>query len=261
MADLQPAKLPDDLLASGITSFTVDDAAKRTGRSAERVHELLKRLIDQGQVVSPARGFYVPVEPKDRSFGAPPAVEYVDAMMRHLDRRYYVALLSAAELHGIAHQRPQVFQVVIDRQLQGRRVGRTRLQFFTSGKLDRIPTTTRNTPSGVVQLSTIEATVLDLCFRPKASAGLDNVATIIGELVEDGRLDYDLLAEAAEPFPASAIRRAGWILEHLCGVTDFVDRLTPRDAEPTKLDPQGTRRGSIDRRWKVIENTDVVPDL
>ena len=33
---------------------------------------------------------------------------------------YYVGLLSAAELFGAAHQRPQVFQVVVDKYLPDR---------------------------------------------------------------------------------------------------------------------------------------------
>jgi predicted transcriptional regulator of viral defense system len=43
-----------------------------------------------------------------------------------------VALLSAAELHGAAHQAPQVFQVMVDRHVRDRGVGRARLRFFAS---------------------------------------------------------------------------------------------------------------------------------
>jgi hypothetical protein len=35
--------------------------------------------------------------------------------MAYLDEKYYAGLLSAAEYHGAAHQRPQVFQVVVAR--------------------------------------------------------------------------------------------------------------------------------------------------
>jgi predicted transcriptional regulator of viral defense system len=181
-------------------------------------------------------------------------------MMCHLDRRYYVGLLSAAELHGVAHQRPQVFQVVVDRQLLPRRVGRTEMRFYTSGKIRGVPTVRKTTPTGEVLVSSVEATVLDLAFRPVESGGIDNVATVIGELVEERQVDVDALAAVAEVFPASALRRVGWMLERVCGL-DVADRISAHDAEPTMLDPHGSRRGPIDPTWKVIVNTDVVADL
>ena len=36
--------------------------------------------------------------------------------MAHLSQPYYVALLSAAAYHGAAHQKPQVFQVMVPRR-------------------------------------------------------------------------------------------------------------------------------------------------
>lgn len=259
-ASLAPSDLPDSLLSSGTTSFTVADAARLTGQSEALARQSLKRLIDTGRVASPARGLYVPVSPEFRSWGAPPALHFLEAMMRHLDRRYYVALLSAAELHGVAHQRPQVFQVMVDRQLPSRRVGRSEMRFYTSGKIANVPTQAKPTPTGQVLVSTVEATALDLAFRPVESGGLDNVATVIGELVEEQAIDFAALARAAQVYPATAVRRVGWILEKVCGV-DVSDRLAPRDAEPTMLDPHGTRRGPIDPTWNVIVNADVVPDL
>lgn len=38
-------------------------------------------------------------------------------MMAHLGRDYYLGWLSAAEMYGAAHQRPQVLQVAVDRHL------------------------------------------------------------------------------------------------------------------------------------------------
>ena len=42
------------------------------------------------------------------------------------------ALLSAAELLSAAHQRPQVFQVVMDKYLPGRTFGRVRMGFIVN---------------------------------------------------------------------------------------------------------------------------------
>lgn len=255
-----PADLPVRLLARGVSSFTVADAARDTGQSPGAVLGLLKRLRDRGDVVSPARGFYLPVAPGHRAWGAPPALEFIDAMMRHLHRQYYVGLLTAAELHGIAHQRPQVFQVVVDRQVENRKVGRAQLRFHTSEKVGRVPTVSRQTKTGTVTVATPETTALDLAFRPAAGGGLDNVATVLVAMVEDSVIDLGLLSDASHQFPASAVRRVGWILDHIAAL-DAHGLLDPTDKEPTKLDPHGDRAGHIDPVWRVIVNADVVPDL
>jgi len=47
------------------------------------------------------------------SHWAPP-VQYIDYLMKHINRKYYVALLNAAEFYGAAHQRPQQYSVVCE---------------------------------------------------------------------------------------------------------------------------------------------------
>src|SRR5665811_2574872 len=66
-------------------------------------------------------------QPEFRSWGAVPAAHFVDPMMRHLGHDYYVCLLSAAEIHGFSHQRPQVFQVMTPARLRARTFGRVRI--------------------------------------------------------------------------------------------------------------------------------------
>ena len=49
--------------------------------------------------------------------------------MAHLNQPYYVALLSAAAYHGAAHQKPQVFQVMIPKARRGLECGGVRVDF------------------------------------------------------------------------------------------------------------------------------------
>jgi predicted transcriptional regulator of viral defense system len=253
------AGLPDLLLSRGTTSFTAEEAAQLTAVPLGHVYPALKRLTDRGLIFSPARGFYVPIPPEFRSWRSVPATHFVDAMMRHLGRRYYVGLLSAAELHGAAHQRPQTFQIMVQRSLLPRRAGRVDLRFYLNTRLDTAATTDLQTPTGTIEVATPETTVLDLAARPGDSGGLDNVATVLIDLATDSRLDIDALAAAAADYPASAVRRAGWILDNYAnlGVGGHVD---PRSTAPTKLDPHGDRRGRIDPVWHLIVNTDIEPD-
>lgn len=147
-------KLPDALLSAGVHAFTTDDAAAAAGIRPESARPALARLIKNKLAFSPARGLYIPIPPEYRSWGVVPAASFVDALMHHLDRAYYVGYLSAAEIHGAAHQRPQVFQVVTDRDVRDRDLGRVRLRFITNRAAAELPSTRRNTPTGTMAVAT-----------------------------------------------------------------------------------------------------------
>jgi predicted transcriptional regulator of viral defense system len=260
---IKPDRLPDALLAEGVSSFDAAEAARRTGLARDRVHGALKRLADAGEIFSPARGFYVIIPAQYRSWGAVPAAWFVDSMMAHLDRGYYVGLLSAAELLGAAHQRPQVFQVVVDKYLPDRSFGRVRMQFVVNKRVSSLATTSVNAPTGTMRVSTPEVTALDLVSRPLDSGGLDNVATVLFELHEDHPFGEAALLDAADLYPSASARRLGYLLERYCGLR--LDELNARAAraggEPAPLDPSGPRRGHVDPRWNLRLNAEIAPDL
>src|SRR5690606_31080603 len=138
---------------------------------------------------SPTKGLYVVVPAEYRSWGAVPAAHFIDALMGHLGHEYYVALLSAAEVHGFAHQRPQVFQVMTPARLRDRSFGRVRIQFISETSMAGRRVDVVNTPTGTMRVSSVETTVLDLVAHPRKSGGLSNVATIVGELLDEGKID------------------------------------------------------------------------
>ncbi len=182
------AGLPDALLAAGVHAFTTADAAAAAEIKQDSVRPALARLIKNGLVFSPARGLYIPIPPEFRSWGAVPAMWFVDPLMAHLDRTYYVGYLSAAEVHGAAHQRPQALQVVVDRDLRDRSFGRVRLRFITNRNAGSLPTVRQNTPTGTVAVSTPELTALDLANRPDNGGALHNVATVLIDLAREEHL-------------------------------------------------------------------------
>jgi len=265
-----PKDLRDHLLARGRQIVQLHDVAQLTGLPPKAAADAMTRLRRAGLFFAPAPGLYVAIPPQYLTWGAVPAVDFVDPTMAKLGRGYYVALLSAAELHGAAHQRPQVFQVMVDRALKDRDFGRVRLRFYTNSRLAQVPTTSRNTATGHIRLSTPEATALDMAARPNDAGGLSNVATVVGELAQDGRLHGPALASAAALYPQAVARRLGWLLDR---ITEHADTSalsaalaeTVREGAPRRpvdlLDPSGPRRGPADLRWGVVVNTDVEPDL
>jgi predicted transcriptional regulator of viral defense system len=266
-AAVAPRELVDHLLAHGRSWLTLEEAAVELGSTKPKAAASLARLRRQGRIFSPHPGLYFPIPPQYRTWGVIPALDFIDPMMRAMDRRYYVALLSAAELHGAAHQRPQVFQVVVDRPVQNRDVGRVRLRFYTRQRFADVPTQMRNSATGRVVVSTPAATCLDLTSRPNDAGGLSNVATVLAELVEEQRLTGEQLVDAAAGYPSSSIRRLGWLLEFIdadVGTDELAQTIAARDPNPrslTLLDPRGAKQGVLDARWGLTVNQVVEPDL
>jgi predicted transcriptional regulator of viral defense system len=224
----------------------------------------LHRLTRQGKLFSPARGLYVAMTPPYRSWGAAPAEWFIDAMMHHLERRYYVGLLSAAAIHGAARQAPQAFQVMVDRQLRDRQSGRVRLAFHVSGILGEgaaAPVEPVTVHTGSMNVSSPALTAFDLTANPWHSGGLDNVATVLAEL--EGLVLAEL-GELAPRFPRAVTCRLGWLLEHVEVFTDLAplrELTAPDDGVPVPLDVRGQRGGTRDRTWGTVVNTEVDADL
>lgn len=68
-----------------------------------------------------------------------PPQQFIPQLMEHLHEPCYVALLNAAEFLGGAHQRPQVFQVMVRTNRRPLRCGDWRVEFVVRKDLDRMP--------------------------------------------------------------------------------------------------------------------------
>src|SRR5262249_27023552 len=92
------------LLSGGRTVFTREEAVAALGVKPRGFLKAAEREQQRRTLVNPRHGFYVTVPPQFLSWGAPPPDWYIDDLMRHERRPYYVGLLKAAELHGASHQ-------------------------------------------------------------------------------------------------------------------------------------------------------------
>jgi predicted transcriptional regulator of viral defense system len=259
---LRPRDLPDHLLAQGRYAFTIDEAAAELDAGLAQTRQALARLARKKQIFSPTKGLYVAIPPEYRSWGVVPGPWFVDAMMRHLGRPYYIALLSAAQFHGASHQAPQLFQVVTDgTPLRDRDLARVRVRFYKSRHVREDKTEQIAVPTGYAVVSAKETTVVDLVTHPRDSGGFDNVATIVEEI---GELDGAELARVAARRGRAAVRRVGWFVESFGAAGDLealrqAARLDIGEASP--LDPAGPRRGKTHPVWNLRLNTTVEPDL
>ena len=153
MVTPRPCELPDWLISRGRHWVTTAEVAELLEVPQNEVPPIAARWRAKGQAFAPTRGAYVPIPAEYRSWRAVPASHFIDPMMRYLDHEYYVGYLSAAEVHGAAHQRPQVFQVITDARLNDRIFERVHIEFTTSAKTATRPTTEVNTPTGTMKVS------------------------------------------------------------------------------------------------------------
>jgi predicted transcriptional regulator of viral defense system len=223
----------------------------------------LYRLKRNGAIISPRRDFFVVVPPEYRSAGSPPATWFIDDLMRHLGRRYYVALLSAAALHGAGHQQPMAFQVIADAAERDIEVGRVRIELHVSNLVESAATETAQTETGSMVVATPETTAFDMVRFPAACGYWSNIATVLSELAE--RMDADKLAAGAARVARSDAQRLGWLLDFL-EEGELADALG-KELEGKRLVPtplttvRDSHTAPLDSRWRVLVNDDVEPDL
>lgn len=232
-------------------------------RSGVALQAALRRLRTSSRIASPRRGFHVIVPVEYRAAGCPPPSWFIDDLMRHLGQPYYVGLLSAAALHGAAHQQPMAFQVITDRATRPMRAGRVRIEFCAKRALKTTPVQLVQTETGTMRVSTPEATCFDLVRFASAAGHLSNVATVLAELA--GRLDAEKLVALAATQPTPDVQRLGHLLErvHARSLAERLERsLATRRTRPVLLASKAPRRRRRpDARWQVIPNAEVEPDL
>jgi predicted transcriptional regulator of viral defense system len=251
------------LAASGHYDFGSREARQALRVSPAAAKLALNRLAKQGLIASPARGFYVIVPPEYRSLRSLPADQFIPALMQRLGLTYYVGLLSAAQYHGAAHQRPQEFQVMLGKSRRPLVSGAVRVAFVVRKNVAAIPVQIFNTPRGTVRVSTPEATAVDLVGYPDRIGGLDQAATILSELAE--HLDPEVLVAAAQTAPIPWAQRLGHLLvkagaaERVGALKSYVRQHARRAA---LLVPKAPRKNAVrDEEWKLIVNADVEPEL
>lgn len=253
----------DDLQARGTYTATTADLSERSGLTGPALEAALRRLRHKRRLASPRRGFHVVVTPEYRDAGAPPASWFIDDLARFLGQPYYVGLLTAASLHGSGHQQPMTFQVVTDRPTRAARIGRVAITFHRSRNLKSVPTTSVQTETGTLRVSTPAATAFDLVRFVHACGGLNNVATVLAELTD--RLDATTLATAARARAVPEVQRLGFLLDHI-GRSDLAAPLhrcfSNRRVRPVLLAPAERRgRERPDAKWRVVANVRIEGDV
>ena len=215
-----------DRAIHGFPTFSIEDVRETGMYSSEQIlQNELYRLCSNKTIARVYRGLYVIIPVQYVLRGSVPATYYIDQLMAYLSKPYYVCMLSAAELLGAAHQRPQQFSVMTT--FPKRRVISTRnviIDWFYREELPEDALITKNTETGTIRISNPLLTAADLVQYQQHVGGLSRVATILEELAEqiDIKSQFASLASFVKKV---TWQRLGYILEHVVEENELADEL------------------------------------
>ncbi|MBP9674331.1 MAG: type IV toxin-antitoxin system AbiEi family antitoxin [Bacteriovoracaceae bacterium] len=258
-----------DLRAHGRSAFTTQKALSDLGISHVTLNSRVYRLKKKGELISPAKNLFVIIPPEYRALGCLPPAELIPILMKYWKQDYYAGLLTAALYHGASHQKPQIFQVVVNKQIPPIVQGKVSIEFITKKSLENLSTQDVNVKTGYLKISSPEVTSMDLLLYTHRVGGLNAIATILSELIES--IDSQKLTLLAKNFKGKAwVQRLGWILENIDSVdnerkTSLINALqeylltqqlfyVPAASE---LETLGCTRN---KKWMIIENTTIESD-
>lgn len=247
-----------DRLQRGYYTFTREEIDRATGGGDATLMALL-RLRRQGWIFSPAKGLYIIIDPQHQGRGYLPVEWFIDEWMRFAGGEYYIGLLSAAMLHGAAHHKPQVTQVVRDRRGANLHKGAYHVDWYYKQQILAGMWEQRKSPAGYYRISTPEMTAYDLLRYPRACPSLDLAATILAELGE--RIELERLAQLIDLDTETAVlQRLGWLLD-TTGWDEKTVLLAHRLQQHRRvwqpLRTDASREGDRNARWHIIVNAEV----
>ena len=253
-----------DLRERGQCTFTFDDIRKNFDLPEQSISQELHRYCVKKQIVKIRKGFYGILTPETAIGGMLPPDLFVDALMKSLNKPYYVALLSAAALHGAAHQQPMEYFVVTQtpapRSIRSKKL---KLTFISQKTWEQSVVEQKKTRAGYLNVSSPELTAFDLLDNIRIF-GINRITTVLQELYEEMRPSR--LSKMAKLIDNKAnMQRLGYILDTVVNEEKLADSLfkvlNKTSFSPVPLSPQKEKKGQIDNKWKIIINMQIESDL
>ena len=222
------------------------------------------RLSLKGSLKRVRGDFFIIVPPEYRAIGALPATLFIDAFMNNLNQPYYVGLLTAAALHGAAHQQPMTFQVITNKPTRSITIGQVSIEFNYKNNIASHFYQLKKTMSGMMRVSSPEMTAFDLVKYISSTGQINHVATVLCELTE--QLDPKKLAGLLknDDVEITTAQRLGYLLESLQLPIDLApleNQLKQRKLSRRVL-VVSSQQDVIEynQRWHIEVNEQVEPD-
>ena len=268
MSDMSIAEWIEQREIEGFPTFSYNEVRDNFPTlNKSSVSNELCRLNKKKRIQSVHKGFYTAVPLSYKEKGIVPPYNYIGQLMHHLNKPYYISLLSAGVLNGAAHQRPQRTSVTtvlprisLSKDHNPSLVWNYRKEIPNEFLLET------NSDTGVILYSNPELTAIDLVQYNNLIGGLSIAGTIIEELVD--KLNFEKYGDKIieiTTFPA--LQRLGYILEVILEQQELADsiyKILQPYIKDLKYRPLSTERPSDlsekNTKWKIIINQEIEID-
>ena len=251
----------------GKNSFSINELTLACNTSSNNIQQLLNKLQKAKLISSIVRGFYVitPIEYQAKGI-VPPSIYILD-LMKFLDKKYYVGLLSSAAYYGATHQQSQAYTVITEIPIPNLSPTKhPELKFFGKKIIPNAYLRAIRGKSGDIPISSPELTAIDLLTYAKQIGGLNRIATILSELAES--IDFNTVSnDFFDMASVATYQRLGYILEEIVGDTKTADGLFEKMAianlktQRAKLKSDACSNFSkFNKKWKIEINTTIEID-
>ena len=227
------------------------------------------RLVEKRKIQSVWHNFYVVVPVEYELKGVIPPLVYIDQLMKHLQRDYYIGLLNAAVFYGAAHQQPQEFTIITDKKnFRDKYKNGVKINFVSKKEIPHSLIKKVTTKTGYVSVSNPELTAVDLILYHNETGGFSRIGTVLNELAEEISFDH-VSPDFFKLIPTTAIQRLGYILDTVLGYSDLASTLLKKTEQarikfrntPLKPGIQQKENGyERNEKWKIIINETIEID-
>jgi len=254
------------LLSCEEYSFSLDELIEKIPKSEVSIKSELSRLIVKKEIVNLRKGFYLILTPRYSSAQKLPVQLFCEKLFSYLDRNYYVALYSAAKIHGASHQQVQRDYIITEKpKFKDISKSTFHIRFFTTSNWTDRNIQTKKSDAGIFKISSPALTMVDLIHHQTKLGGMSRILAVIEELSEE--LNEPDMVELLNWYPnKSTLQRLGFLLEEFGINKEFQElifmHLKTAFFFPVLLSPKSNiKPGAVNNRWKVAVNTKLESDL
>ena len=260
----------EDLPKRGKITFSKEEVELQFPHLTNRnIQNTLNRLVVKKKIQSVWRGFWVVVPIEYGLKGVVDPIEYIAQLMNYLGQKYYIGLLSAAAIHGAAHQQPmELMLITASNHLREKVKNDVKISFATKKEIPPQYLQQITVKSGYIPVSTPELTAIDLLLYVKNVGGINRVTTVLNELAEV--IDFEKISlDFFQKANVADIQRLGYLLETL-GFIEIANSLFQKTNEANlkfrkyplciKKQSMNLTDFPVDKKWKIIINEEIETD-
>jgi predicted transcriptional regulator of viral defense system len=260
----------EDLPKRGKITFSKEEIELQFPHLTNRnIQNTLNRLVLKRKIQSIWRGFWVVVPVEYGLKGVVDPIEYIAQLMDFLGQKYYIGLLSAAAIHGAAHQQPmELMLITASNHLREKVKNDVKISFSAKKNIPQPYLQQITVKSGFIQVSTPELTAIDLLLYIKKVGGMNRVVTVLSELAEV--LDFEKISsDFFQNTNTADIQRLGYLLETI-GFIESAGLLYKKSNEANlkfrkyplciKKRPMNLAKFPVDEKWEIIINEVIETD-